>query len=88
VALQRFENDPEKLRTSAAFSRVRPAAHDPSANVNENEGDGSFGSVIYPSQGLVLFSVPVTDVVTQAMKGYNDWIAASCRAQPVRLEAS
>jgi predicted TIM-barrel fold metal-dependent hydrolase len=83
---QRFENDPEKLRTSGAFAQVRAAAYDPSAYVKENESDGIYGSVIYPSQGLVLFSVPVTDVVTQAMRGYNDWIAEFCRAHPARLK--
>jgi predicted TIM-barrel fold metal-dependent hydrolase len=83
---QRFENDPGKLRTSGAFAQVRAAAYDPSAYVKENESDGIYGSVIYPSQGLVLFSVPVTDVVTQAMRGYNDWIAEFCRAHPARLK--
>ena len=31
--------------------------------------------MIYPSQGLVLYQVPVSDVVTVAMKAYNDWLA-------------
>jgi predicted TIM-barrel fold metal-dependent hydrolase len=83
---QRFENEPEKLRTSGAFEQVRPAAYEPAAYVKENESDGIYGSVIYPSQGLVLFSVPVSDVVTQAMKGYNDWIAEFCRSQPARMK--
>jgi predicted TIM-barrel fold metal-dependent hydrolase len=42
--------------------------------------------VIYPSQGLVLFSVPVTDVVTRSMQTYNDWIADFCRADTSRLK--
>ena len=58
------KSDPDELRTSAFFDDVRPAAYDPVAYLAENETDGVWGSVIYPSQGLVLFSVPVTDVVT------------------------
>ncbi len=83
---RRFEGKPDELRTSGTFEQVRPAAYDPLAYVAENEGDGVWGSVIYPSQGLVLFSVPVADVVRQAMQGYNDWIAEFCRAEPSRLK--
>ncbi|HEU5308702.1 MAG TPA: amidohydrolase family protein [Acidimicrobiia bacterium] len=45
-----------------------------------------WGSVIYPSQGLVLFSVPVTDVVTTAMAVYNDWLADFCSEDTGRLK--
>ena len=60
----RFEKDSAELQTSATFDQVRPAAYDPASYIAENELDGVWGSVIYPSQGLVLFSVPVSDVVT------------------------
>jgi predicted TIM-barrel fold metal-dependent hydrolase len=56
------------------------------AYVAENEADGVWGSVIYPSQGLVLFSVPDTEVVTASMRAYNDWIAEFCTAAPDRLK--
>lgn len=82
----RFEGDPDALETSATFDRVRPAAYDPVAYVAENEADGVWGSVIYPSQGLVLFSVPSTEVVTASMRAYNDWIAEFCAAVPDRLK--
>ncbi len=82
----RFEIEPEELRTSARFSEVRPAAYDPARYVAENEGDGVWGSVLYPSQGLVLYEVPVSDVVTAAMRVYNDWLADFCRQDPARLK--
>jgi predicted TIM-barrel fold metal-dependent hydrolase len=68
------------------FGDVRPAAYDPAAYLAENETDGIWGSVLYPSQGLVLFSVPVTDVVTLAMRTYNDWISAFCSHDTDRLK--
>jgi predicted TIM-barrel fold metal-dependent hydrolase len=83
---QRFEGDPDRLRTSAPFSDVRPAAYDAAAYLAENEVDGVWGSVIYPSQGLVLYSVPNTEVVTAAMRGYNDWLAEFCAHDTKRLK--
>ncbi len=79
----RFDKDPTKLRISGTFAEVGPAASDPAAYITANESDGVWGSVIYPSEGLVLFSVPNTEVVTEAMRIYNDWIAAFC-AQDTR----
>ena len=82
----RFEGDPDKLVTSATFDQVRPAAYDPRAYLEENETDGVWGSVIYPSEGLVMFSVPNTEVVSASMKAYNDWLAEFCSEDPVRLK--
>ena len=78
----RFDGDPDKLVTSATFDQVRPAAYDPRAYLEENETDGVWGSVIYPSEGLVMFSVPNTEVVTASMHGYNDWLAEFCSRGP------
>ncbi len=82
----RFDKDPTKLRTSATFAEVSPAAYDPKAYLTANEDDGVWGSVIYPSEGLVLFSVPNTEVVTDAMRVYNDWIADFCSHDTSRLK--
>ena len=82
----RFEKDPTKLRTSATFEEVSPAAYDPAAYLAANEEDGVWGSVIYPSEGLVIFSVPNTEVVTASMAVYNDWIAEFCSHDTSRLK--
>jgi predicted TIM-barrel fold metal-dependent hydrolase len=82
----RFVKEADELRTSATFDDVRPAAYDPAKYLEENERDGIWGSVIYPSQGLVLFSVPVTDVVTLSMRAYNDWVADFCSEDTSRLK--
>ena len=82
----RFEKDPSKLRTSGTFEQVPPAAYDPGAYLVENQHDGVWASVIYPSEGLVLFSVPNTEVVTDAMSIYNDWIAEFCAHDTARLK--
>jgi predicted TIM-barrel fold metal-dependent hydrolase len=82
----RFDKDPTKLRTSATFEEVAPAAYDPAAYLKANEQDGVWGSVIYPSEGLVIFSVPNTEVVSAAMAVYNDWIADFCSHDTSRLK--
>ncbi len=82
----RFAHEPDKLRTSGTFSEVRAAAYDPARYIEENEGDGIWGSVLYPSQGLVLYEVPVTDVVSASMRRYNDWLADFCSEAPGRLK--
>lgn len=82
----RFDQDPAKLRISGTFAEVSPAAFDPGAYIAANESDGVWGTVIYPSEGLVLFSVPSTEVVTEAMRIYNDWIADFCSHDTTRLK--
>jgi predicted TIM-barrel fold metal-dependent hydrolase len=82
----RFDNDPGKLRTSGTFDEVASAAYDPAAYIAANESDGVWGTVIYPSEGLVLFGVPSTEVVTEAMRIYNDWIAGFCAHDTSRLK--
>jgi predicted TIM-barrel fold metal-dependent hydrolase len=83
---QRFEAEAESLRTSGTVDQVRKAVFDPQRYIEENEQDGVWGSVLYPSQGLVLFSVPVTDVVSASMGAYNDWLADFCSGAPGRLK--
>jgi predicted TIM-barrel fold metal-dependent hydrolase len=82
----RFAKDPDRLVTSARFADVRAAAYDPQRYLAENEEDGVWGSVLYPSEGLVIFSVPNTEVVSASMRAYNDWIAEFCAHAPSRLK--
>ena len=51
---KRFEHADE-LRPAARFSEVRPGAYQPAEFLRENEEDGIWGSVIYPTAGLQLF---------------------------------
>jgi predicted TIM-barrel fold metal-dependent hydrolase len=82
----RFEKDATELRVSGQFAEVRPAAYDPAAYLAENETDGIWGSVLYPSEGLVIFRVPSTEVVDATTRAYNDWLAEFCRHDRSRLK--
>lgn len=83
---ERFAHDPDRLRTSATFEDVRDSAYDPARYLADNESDGIWGSVIYPSQGLVLYAVPESDVLSRSVRIYNDWLADFCAHDPARLK--
>ena len=83
---RRFEKDPSKLVTESTFEDVRPGAYDPTRYVEESELDGVAGSVVYPTEGLVLFSVPDSRLCSASMRAYNDFAAEFCRADPRRLK--
>lgn len=82
----RFVKHADELRISGRFSDVTPNSQDPARYIAESASDGVWGSVLYPSQGLVLYAVPVSDVLTAATHAYNDWLAEFCRHDPRRLK--
>jgi predicted TIM-barrel fold metal-dependent hydrolase len=81
----RFHKDATELIISARFEQVRPAAHDPHAFVAENLEDGVVGSVLYPSEGLLAYGIPDSELCSAVMAAYNDFIAEFCAAEPRRL---
>jgi predicted TIM-barrel fold metal-dependent hydrolase len=83
---RRFDGDPTKLVTQSTFEDVRPGAYDPKLFVKEAEEDGIVGSVLYPTEGLVLFSVPDSGLCSASMRAYNDYMAAFCAEDPQHLK--
>jgi len=82
---KRFESQ-DLLRPAARASEVRLGAYQPDAFLEENEEDGVYGAVIYPTEGLQLFRVPDGDVLTAVFRAYNDWLGEFCRVNPRRLK--
>lgn len=82
---KRFEHQDE-LRPAARFADVRPGAYLPDAFLQDNAMDGVYGSVVYPTEGLQLFSVPDSDLLSAIFRAYNDWIADFCSANPGQLK--
>ena len=81
---KRFEHA-EDLRPAARFSEVRPGAYQPAEFLRENEEDGIWGSVIYPTAGLQLYMVPDLPLLSACFRAYNDWLVEFCQAAPERL---
>ena len=48
--------------------------------------DGVDVSIVYPTVGLLLYSVPDSELLTSIFRTYNDWLAEFCNAVPDRLK--
>lgn len=82
---QRFE-DPSALRSAARFDEVMPGAYLPAEHLVDNLLDGIAGSVLYPTEGLLLFGVADVPFLHALCQAYNDWIAEFCAHDPARLK--
>ena len=81
----RFE-DPDKLTVGGSMETVPLGGLDPHEHVKDMDLDGVAGGVLYPSQGLTLFRVPASDVLSASFRAYNDYVAEFCGAHPDRLK--
>jgi len=82
----RFEKEATELTTVARFDDVRSAAYDPARYIDENQSDGVVGSVIYPSEALLAYSIPDSALCSATMRAYNDFIAEFCGHDANRLK--
>ena len=81
----RFEN-PEDLTVEGSMETVPLGGLDPHEHVKDMDLDGVAAGVLYPSQGLTLFRVPATDVLSASFRAYNDYLAEFCAPYPNRLK--
>jgi predicted TIM-barrel fold metal-dependent hydrolase len=77
---------PIELRTGATWEEVRPGGYDPAACLADNEADGVWGSVLYPTEGLMLYTQADEGLLTACCRAYNDWLAEFCAVAPHRLK--
>ena len=84
----RFE-EPEKLSISGSetiYENLRPGGYIPEEHIKDMDIDGIDVSIVYPTVGLLLFSVPDSELLTSVFASYNDWVAEFCNAIPRRLK--
>jgi transcriptional regulator with XRE-family HTH domain len=81
----RFEA-PETISAQGRFEDVHRGGYDLSQHLKDMALDGVAGEVLYPSQGLFYFKVADTLLMSAIFRGYNDWLAEFCRADPARLK--
>ena len=82
----RFE-EPENLKMTRTFEEVRPGGYIPEEHIKDMDTDGVDVSIVYPTIGLVLYTVPDSDLLTVIFRTYNDWVAEFCQTYPKRLKA-
>ena len=82
----RFES-PEDLKLDRdTWEDVRLGGYIPEEHIKDMKIDGIDVSIVYPTTGLILFSVPDSDLLTHTFKLYNDWVAEFCSAYPKVLK--
>jgi predicted TIM-barrel fold metal-dependent hydrolase len=82
----RFEGGPDALDRELKFGETLSGGHIPELHVKENEADGVWGSVLYPSVGLLVYFLESSAALTAAARAYNDWIADFCGGARERLK--
>jgi predicted TIM-barrel fold metal-dependent hydrolase len=81
----RFD-DQRGLLVDYRFDDVRRGSHDPAAHLIDNEADGVWGSVLYPSVGTMLYNLADSAALDALAAMYNDWMAEWCSTSPQRLK--
>ena len=79
--------DPKEFATKMAggYPGVRPSAWDPELRLKDQERDGVFAEVLYPSLGMRLFQLEDGALRAASFRAYNDWIADYAGYSPRRL---
>ena len=71
--------------SAAKFDDLHRGGWDPKARIADQDRDGVFAEIIYPSVGMVLCNHPDADYKKACFDAYNLWIAEYCSAHPDRL---
>ena len=82
----RFEAPEEISMHRDTFDNTRLGGYIPEEHVKDMAIDGVDMSILYPSTGLLLYSIPDSDLLTHIFKVYNDWVAEFCSANPKVLK--
>ena len=75
----------DQMSNEDLFDNVRLGAYIPEEQIKDMDTDGVDVSILYPSLGLQLFTVPDTELLDAVFRAYNDWLAEFCQASPKRL---
>ena len=78
--------EPEKMSSMKRRKDVRPGGYLPEEHVKDLDMDGQDVSIVYPTAGFLLYSVPDSELLTSNCRSYNDWVGEFCGAFPKRLK--
>ena len=81
---QRFE-DQAKMNNYDVFENVLPGSYIPEEQIKDMDADGIYANVLYPSTGLLLYSIKDSELLSAIFRAYNDWMADFSNAFPKRL---
>ena len=81
----RFQGQ-DALRVEYHFSDIREGAYTPEIFVEDNAADGVWGSVLFPSIGVLLYQEHDAAALAVYARAFNEWIAEFSAAVPDRLK--
>lgn len=72
-------------RRAPLYQGARASGWDPSERLKDQDIDGVCAEVLYPSLGLVLFSMTDLELQRASFRAYNAWLAEFVSADPKRM---
>ena len=82
---KRFEN-PDDITTSEIYEHVRAGGYDPDEALKDLDINGVEACIMYPTIGFMNFRIADCDLRSAVFRGYNDYLADFCSANPGRLK--
>ena len=81
----RFEA-PENITFQGRFEDAPAGGYDPHEAIKDMDVDGVQAALLYPSQGLFLYKLQDSALLSAVCRAYNNWLADFCNAYPDRLK--
>lgn len=79
-------DDPETERLiRRGYAGLRRGIVDPRERLRDQDSDGAKLEVLYPSLYFRVFGLPDAEIVQEAFRSYNDWLAGYTSEHPDRL---
>ncbi|MCE2391862.1 MAG: amidohydrolase [Proteobacteria bacterium] len=67
------------------YEGARPSGWDPVERLKDQDLDGVYAEVLYPTLGMPLFGIRDAELQRACFRVYNDWVAEFCSHEPRRL---
>lgn len=83
----RFEDDNERRVRSKIEEDARLGGFDPVEFVKDNEEDGVWGAVLFPSMSLIFYGMRDSELLSAVCRIYTDWVIEFASSNPDRLKA-
>ena len=82
---KRFE-EPGNLTYRDTVDNIMPGGYIPEEQIKDMDADGVEAGIVYPTIGLLFYSIPDSDLLNVIFAHYNDWVTKFCSAFPKRLK--
>jgi predicted TIM-barrel fold metal-dependent hydrolase len=83
----RFDAKADRHHRVKLDQGVRAGGYEPDAWIQDNESDGVYGGVLFPSLSLVFYGIKSSDLLSAVCRVFTDWVIEFASAYPTRLRA-